>query len=317
MGLRVAVQMDPLEGINIAEDTTFALMLEGQKRSHSFFHYLPSALSLWEGERVVARGRDVVLYDKVGSHFSAGELRQQDLGEVDAILLRQDPPFDMSYITTTYILEWLSPGILVINEPVHVRNAPEKLFVRTFSDLMPATLITRDPESVRDFRLKHNDIVLKPLYGNGGRGVFRVKPDDKNIAAFLELFCDVFKDAFVVQEYLPAVLEGDKRIILIDGVFAGMMNRVPSSSDIRSNMHAGGRAEAAVPSARDFEICDRLGPFLKEQGLILVGIDVIGDYLTEVNVTSPGGIREILNCGGPDISSLFWDVIELRLQSVR
>ena len=239
-------------------------------------------------------------------------MRGQDLSETDVVLLRQDPPFDMGYITTTHILERIHPKTLVVNDPAHVRNAPEKLFVTEFADLMPPTLITRDPAAIREFRKEHEDIILKPLYGNGGAAVFRAKPDDTNMSALLEMFEQVFREPFVVQKYLPAVRKGDKRIILVDGQPAGIINRVPAEYETRSNMHVGGRPEPIEMSARDREICERLGPELKARGLIFVGIDVIGDWLTEINVTSPTGIREVKRFGGSDIAAMIWDAIEAR-----
>lgn len=311
MSLRVAVQMDPLERIDIRGDSSFALMLEAQRRGHSLFYYLPTTLAMRDG-KVFGRGRDVQVRDEIGNHFSAGEMRGQDLSETDVVLLRQDPPFDMGYITTTHILERIHPKTLVVNDPAHVRNAPEKLFVTEFADLMPPTLITRDPAAIREFRKEHEDIILKPLYGNGGAAVFRAKPDDTNMSALLEMFEQVFREPFVVQKYLPAVRKGDKRIILVDGQPAGIINRVPAEYETRSNMHVGGRPEPIEMSARDREICERLGPELKARGLIFVGIDVIGDWLTEINVTSPTGIREVKRFGGSDIAAMIWDAIEAR-----
>lgn len=311
MTLRVAVQMDELERIDIRHDSTFALLLEASRRGHSLFYYLPVALTM-HGDRVLARGQDIDVRDESGRHFSAGEMRVQDLRDMDVVLLRQDPPFNMNYITTTHILERIHPETLVVNDPFHVRNAPEKIFVTEFADLMPPTLITRDPVTIRLFREEHEDMILKPLYGNGGAAVFRVRPDDENLSALLELFDQICDGAFVVQKYLPSVRSGDKRVILVDGRFAGIINRIPAKNEVRSNMHVGGRPEMIAPSQRDLDICARLGPELKERGLLFVGIDVIGDWLTEINVTSPTGIREVSHLGGGDVAALVWDAIEAR-----
>jgi glutathione synthase len=303
--------MDPIETLAIAGDSTFALMLEAAARGHKLFYYTPERLTMSDG-RVLARGFDVEVRDKEGDHFTRGEEREIALEDCDVVLLRQDPPFDMSYITTTHLLERIHPATLVVNDPAHVRNAPEKLFVIDFPDLMPPTLITRDPKQIEAFRQKHSDIILKPLYGNGGAAVFRAKPDDTNLSALTELFEQVFREPFVVQKYLPDVRAGDKRIILVDGKPAGIINRVPAPYETRSNMHVGGRPEPIEMSARDEEICARLGPELAKRGLIFVGIDVIGNWLTEINVTSPTGIREVKRFGGADIAALIWDAIEAK-----
>jgi glutathione synthase len=308
MTLNVAVQMDHIAGISIAGDSTFALMLEAERRGHTLFHYTPDRLAM-RGGRVEARVEPVKVRDVKGDHFSLGPAEVADLAGMDAVLLRQDPPFDMAYITTTHLLERIHPATLVVNDPAHVRNAPEKLFVTEFPDLMPDTLITRDPTVIRDFRNEFGDIILKPLYGNGGAAVFRLREDDENLSALLELFVERFREPFVVQRYLPAVRQGDKRIILIDGVFAGAINRIPAMGDARSNMHVGGKAVPAETTAREREICERIGPELKRRGFVFVGIDVIGDYMTEINVTSPTGIREVKRFGGADIASLFWDAV--------
>ncbi len=317
MSLKVAVQMDPLESINIRGDSTFALMLEGQRRGHSHFVYEPQALSLASDGRVFARGRCVLVRDVEGEHFTAKEPQVHDLSDFDVVLMRQDPPFDMAYITATHMLERLPASTLVVNDPAAVRNAPEKLFVLDFPDLMPPTLITRDAEAIEAFRAEHGDIILKPLYGNGGAGVFRLTASDANFAALLELFEQTFREPFIVQRYLPAVEQGDKRIILVDGEAAGAINRVPKAGEVRSNMVVGGRAELAELSEREREICARLGPVLAARGLLFAGIDVIGGWLTEVNVTSPTGIRAITALGGPDISVTIWDAIEARLAKAR
>jgi glutathione synthase len=256
----------------------------------------------------------VEVEDKEGRHFRLGEPEERDLGEMDVVLMRQDPPFDMAYISATHLLERIHPKTLVVNDPAHVRNAPEKLFVTEFPDLMPETLISRDPAAIRAFRQEHRDIILKPLYGNGGAAVFRIGEGDENLSALIELFDSTFREPFVIQRYLPAVREGDKRVILIDGEPVGAINRVPAIGDARSNMHVGGKAVASELTDRDREICARIGPELKRRGFVLVGIDVIGDRLTEINVTSPTGIREVKRFGGADIAALFWDVVEAKRQ---
>ena len=311
MPLSVAIQMDHVRSLNIAGDTTFALSLEAQRRGHRLYHYTPDRLTQADG-RVFARLEEMQVRDVKGDHFTLGEPVRKDLGEMDVVLLRQDPPFDMNYITTTHILERIHPKTLVVNDPAWVRNSPEKIFVTEFPDLMPATLITRDPAEVAAFRKEHGDIIVKPLYGNGGAGIFHLKDDDRNLASLLEMFSQMFREPFIVQRYLPEVRKGDKRIILIDGKAVGAINRVPAEHDSRSNMHVGGRAEHSELTAREHEICERIGPSLKERGFILVGIDVIGDYLTEINVTSPTGVREVKRFGGADIAALFWDAVEAK-----
>lgn len=311
MPLKIAVQMDHVSTINIAGDTSFALSLEAQRLGHQLFHYTPDRLSLRDGQ-VVARIEEMTLRDEKGNHFALGEPVRTDLSEMDVILLRQDPPFDMNYITTTHILDRIHPRTLVVNDPSWVRNSPEKIFVTEFPDLMPETLITKDPLEVAAFRKEFGDIIIKPLYGNGGAGIFHVKQDDRNLASLLETFGLLFREPFIVQRYLKDVRKGDKRIILIDGEPVGAINRVPAEHDSRSNMHVGGRAEATELTAREREICERIGPSLKERGFILVGIDVIGDYMTEINVTSPTGIREVKRFGGADIAALFWDAVEAK-----
>ena len=314
MSLKVAVQMDHIAGINIAGDTTFALMLEAQRRGYRLFHLTPDRLSLRDG-RVEARIEPVEVRDEAGDHFTLGEGAVTDVATMDVLLLRQDPPFDMAYISTTHLLERIHPKTLVVNDPVSVRNAPEKLFVTQFPDLMPPTLISRDWEAIRAFRREHGDIIIKPLYGNGGAGVFRLTEGDQNLSALLEIFETAFREPYVVQRYLPAVRSGDKRIILVEGEPVGAINRVPAEHETRSNMHVGGRPEPCELTARDLEICERIGPALKEQGLTLVGIDVIGDWMTEINVTSPTGVREVARFGGADIAALTWDAIEARRQA--
>lgn len=314
MSLKVAVQMDPIDTIDITGDSTFAMLLEAQRRGHDIFYYLPQALSL-RGDDVIARGHDLKLRDVEGDHFTLGASNRINLSEMDTVLLRQDPPFDMSYISTTHLLERVHPETLVVNDPANVRNAPEKIFVTQFKQFMPETLITKDREEVKAFRKEFKDIIIKPLYGNGGAAVFRINEQDENMGSLLEIFEDLFREPYIVQQYLPDVRAGDKRIILIDGEIAGAINRVPAKGDVRSNMHAGGRPEAIGLTDRDREICETLRPHLKEQGLIFVGIDVIGDKLTEINVTSPTGIREVQKFGGADISAMIWDAIEARVKS--
>jgi glutathione synthase len=311
MKLTVAIQMDPIERINIDADSTFALALEAQARGHALFYYGPRELTFREG-RVTAPVRPLSVRRQKADHFTLGEPARVDLSTMDVVLLRQDPPFDMAYITTTHLLERIHPKTLVVNDPKEVRNAPEKLFVTIFKDLMPPTLITSDPAEIRSFRAEHKDIILKPLYGNGGAGVFRVKPDDENLGALLEMFTQFYREPIMVQRYLPEVRKGDKRIILADGEFAGAINRVPAQGEARSNMHVGGRPEPVAPSPRDLEICRTIGPELRARGLVFAGIDVIGDYLTEINVTSPTGIQEVKRFGGPDGAALIWDAIEKR-----
>jgi glutathione synthase len=309
--LTVAIQMDPIEKIDIAGDSTFAMALEAQSRGHSLVYYGPRDLTFREG-KVTARVRPLTVRAVKGDHFTLGEVRVYDLAQADVVLMRQDPPFDMAYITATHVLEHIHPRTLVVNDPGEVRNAPEKIFVTQFRDLMPPTLITSDRLEIDEFRNQHKDIILKPLYGNGGAGVFRVKPDDENLGALLEMFTQFYREPVIVQRYLPDVRKGDKRIILVDGEFAGAINRVPAAGEARSNMHVGGRPEATVLTRREQEICAALGPELKKRGLIFTGIDVIGGHLTEINVTSPTGIHEVRRFGGPDIAKLIWDAIERR-----
>lgn len=311
MGLRVAVQMDHISTIDIKGDSTFALMLEAQSRGHELFHYTVDALAMRDG-KVQAWGETVAVCDQVGSHYELGERQRLDLGTMDVVLMRQDPPFHMGYITATHILERIHPKTLVLNNPAEVRNAPEKIFVTEYPDLMPETLITRSREEVRSFREEFGDIIIKPLYGNGGAGVFRLASDDQNLSSLLELFEQTWPEPYIVQRYLKAVREGDKRIILIDGEPAGAINRVPSEDEARSNMHVGGRAEAIDITEREMEICATIGPELKRRGFLFVGIDVIGGLLTEINVTSPTGIREVRKFGGADIAALFWDAAETK-----
>jgi len=312
MSLAVAIQMDPIEGIDINADSTFALALEAQARGHALFIYQPQQLAFRDG-RLFARARPLQVRRQVGEHAALGAPETLDLAGVDVVLMRQDPPFDMAYITATHLLEHVHPGTLVVNDPLHVRNAPEKLFVTHFPGLMPPTLITSDRAEILDFRAQHEDIIVKPLFGNGGAGVFHVTPGDENLNALLELFTQLYREPIIVQKYLPEVRAGDKRIILVDGVALGAINRVPAAGESRSNMHVGGRAEPSELTTRDREICEALGPALKERGLIFVGIDVIGRYLTEINVTSPTGLQEIDRFSGTNLPGAIWDAIEGRL----
>jgi glutathione synthase len=305
----VAVQMDHVSSIKIGGDSTFAMSLEAQARGYKLFHYTPDQLSMRDSI-VQAIAEPMILRDVEGDHFELGPQEKIDLSSMDVVLLRQDPPFDMSYITSTHLLERVHPKTLVVNDPAWVRNSPEKIFVTEFPDLMPKTLISRDPATINAFRAEVGDMILKPLYGNGGAGVFHVKPDDRNMSSLLEMFAQMYREPFIAQEYLSDVRAGDKRIILIDGEPAGAINRVPAEHDSRSNMHVGGRAEHSELTDREKEICARIGPSLKARGFILVGIDIIGDKMTEINVTSPTGLREIRNFGGPDVAALFWDAVE-------
>ena len=309
MPLSVAIQMDPIGSIDITGDTSFALALEAQRRDHDLWYYMPDSLSLNEG-RVEAVGQTLVLRDKVGDHFTAGTPERRGLDGFDVILMRQDPPFDMAYITLTHLLELLPATTMVVNNPAEVRNAPEKLLVTMFTDLMPPTLISRDPEAIRAFRSRHEDIIVKPLYGNGGAGVFRLRPQDQNLNSLLEMFFATSREPVMVQRYLPEVRHGDKRVILVDGEAVGAVNRVPSEGEARSNLHVGGTATATELTARDLEICAAIGPELRRRGLLFVGVDIIGDYLTEINVTSPTGIREIQRLSGTNIAAITWDAIE-------
>ena len=311
MRLNVAVQMDPIERINIRGDSTFALLLEAQARAYALSYYTPDRMALRDG-KVSATVRPLAVRDIAGDYFTLGEPRNVDLASFDVVLLRQDPPFDLAYISSTHMLDRIHPKTLVVNDPSHVRNAPEKVFVTEFPDLMPPTLLTRDLDAIKVFRAEHGDIVMKPLYGKGGEAVFLLAREDLNFGSLYELFATMFREPWVVQKFLPAVKEGDKRIILVDGEFAGAVNRVPAADDLRSNMVRGGVPAATELTKREREICARLGPALRERGLLFVGIDVIGDFLTEINVTSPTGIRSVKNLGGPDIAALIWDKIEAK-----
>ena len=314
MSLAVAIQMDPIESIDIDGDSTFVMGLEAQARGHALWHYLPSALSFRDG-RVTARAQRMELRREKGRHFTLGEAEIVDLAAMDVVLMRQDPPFDMSYITATHILEHIHPKTLVVNDPAAVRNAPEKLFVTHFDGVMPPTLISSDRAEIMAFRDEHEDIIVKPLFGNGGAGVFHIKPDDENLTSLLEMFTEFYREPVIAQRYLPEVRDGDKRIILVDGEPVGAIDRVPAAGEARANMHVGGQAVKVGLTERDKELCRAIGPALKEQGLIFVGIDVIGDYLTEINVTSPTGLQEINRFDGVKLEATIWDAIHARLDA--
>src|SRR3954467_119 len=314
MTLTVAVQMDPIQTIKIAGDSTFALLLEAQARGHALLHYTPDRLSFRDG-RVMALAEPLRVQDVEGSNAALGPPARIDLAGVDVVLMRQDPPFDLAYITATHLLERIHPRTLVVNDPAQVRNAPEKMFVMEYPDLMPPTLLTRDLAEIKAFRAEHGDIVMKPLYGKGGEAVFRLAKEDLNFGSLFDLFTVTFREQWVVQKFLPAVKDGDKRIILVDGEFGGAVNRVPAPDDLRSNMVRGGTPKETDLTKREREICARIGPALRERGLIFVGIDVIDGYLTEINVTSPTGLRSIKNFGGPDGAAMVWDAIEQKRRS--
>ncbi len=308
-GLRVAVQMDPMTTVDIDADSTFALMLEAAARGHTLWHY--EVRHMWlESARLFARAHPVTVRRVPGNFYTFGDQVTLNLAEIDVILMRQDPPFDMAYITATHLLEHVHPKTLVVNNPAAVRNSPEKLLVTRFPDLMPPTMIARDPAAIRDFRARHQDIIVKPLFGNGGIGVFRVKPDDENLGSLLDMFFASSPEPLMIQRYEPAVRLGDKRIILIDGEPLGALNRVPAQGDSRSNMHAGGRPEKTTLTDREREICARIGPTLKAEGLLFTGIDVIGDYLTEINVTSPTGLQQIARFDNINLAAAIWENIE-------
>ncbi|MFU8899438.1 MAG: glutathione synthase [Roseinatronobacter sp.] len=311
MVLRVAFQMDPIDAVDIDGDSSFRIALEAQARGHELFVYTPDKLIFREG-RVMALARSVTLQKVKGAHVTFGPEDMLDLAEIDVVWLRQDPPFDMGYITTTHLLDMIHPKTLVVNDPFWVRNYPEKLLVLQFPDLTPPTMIARDLATIRTFKAEHGDVILKPLYGNGGAGVFRLDPNDRNLASLHELFTGINREPLIVQKYLPAVAKGDKRIILVDGVAIGAINRVPAAGETRSNMHVGGRPEAVKLTARDEEICAAIGPLLREKGQIFVGIDVIGDYLTEINLTSPTGLQELERFDGVNGARLIWEAIEAR-----
>lgn len=311
MALKIAFQMDPIGPINIDADSTFRIAEEAQARGHELFYYTPDKLAYDRG-RVVARGWPLQVQRVKGDHFTLGDMQELDLRQMDVVWLRQDPPFDMGYITTTHILDMIHPDTLVVNDPFWVRNYPEKLLVLNFPDLTPPTMIARDLETLRAFRAAHGDVILKPLYGNGGAGVFKLTQGDGNLASLHELFSGINREPLIMQQFLPAVAKGDKRVILVDGEPVGAINRVPAKGETRSNMHVGGRPEKVALTDRDREICARIGPLLREKGQVFVGIDVIGDWLTEINVTSPTGIQELERFDGVNIAAKIWQAIEAK-----
>ena len=309
--MKVAFQMDPIGGVDINADSSFRLAEEAQARGHELFFYTPDHLA-WQEGRITARGHDMTVQRVQGDHAHLGPVREVDLSDFDVVWLRQDPPFDMHYITTTHLLDRLAPETLVVNDPFWVRNYPEKLLVLQFQDLTPPTTVARDLSTIRAFKDRHGDVILKPLYGNGGAGVFKLTADDRNLSSLHELFTGFSREPLIVQKYLPAVAKGDKRVILVDGEAVGAINRVPAEGETRSNMHVGGRPEKIGLTDRDLEICDRIGPLLREKGQVFVGIDVIGDWLTEINVTSPTGIQELERFDGTNVAGKIWDAIEAR-----
>jgi len=312
MALKVAFQMDPIGDVNIDADSSFRIALEAQQRGHELFYYSPDMLAYDEG-RVTARGHRMTLRREKGNHVDLGPVETVDLADWDVVWLRQDPPFDMGYITTTHILDRLKGQTLVVNDPFWVRNYPEKLLVLDFPELTPPTTIARDLDTIKAFKAKHGDIILKPLYGNGGAGVFRLDQNDRNLSSLHELFTGFSREPLIVQKFLPDVSNGDKRVILVDGEPVGAINRVPATGETRSNMHVGGRPEKIGLTQRDLEICAAIGPLLKEKGQVFVGIDVIGDYLTEINVTSPTGIQELERFDGTNVAEKIWQAIEGKL----
>ena len=312
MQLKVAIQMDPIGAVNIDADSTFRIAEEAQLRGHSLFYYLPDQLA-WQEGRVTARGWPLEVRRVKGDHYTLGPETEVDLGEFDVVWLRQDPPFDMHYITTTHLLELIVPKVLVVNDPFWVRNLPEKLLVLRFPQLTPPTTISRDLATLKAFRDRHGDVILKPLYGNGGAGVFKLEAGDRNLNSLYELFTSFIREPLIVQKFLPDVAKGDKRVILVDGEPVGAINRVPAAGETRSNMHVGGRPEKVGLTERDLEICRTIGPLLREKGQVFVGIDVIGDWLTEINVTSPTGIQELERFDGVNVAAQIWDAVEARL----
>ncbi len=313
--LNVAVQMDPVQAVNIEADTTFMLAMEAQARGHRLWFHQPQNLALDDGELFV-RAQPLTLRAIKGDHYTLGEAQTLKVADhFDVVLMRQDPPFDMAYVTATYLLETVHPQVLVVNDPAEVRNAPEKLFATHFRGLQPPTIISGDAAILADFHRQHGDVVLKPLHGAAGAGVMRLKADDRNLNAMVETFAAINRDPLVMQAFIPAVSEGDKRIILVDGEVAGAINRVPPKGHLRSNLAVGGTAEPVDLSERDLEICRILGPELRRRGLLFVGIDVIGGYLTEINVTSPTGAQQLRRFGGTDAATLLWDVIEAKRRS--
>ena len=312
MSKKIAFQMDHMEAVNINGDSTFQLAIEAQERGHKIYFYTPDKLA-FENGRVSAKGQKMVLRREIGNHVDFSALKHLDLHDFDVVWLRQDPPFDMGYITTTHLLDFLKPDALVVNDPFWVRNYPEKLLMLQFPDLIPPTTIARDLDTLKTFRLTHGDVIVKPLYGNGGAGVFRLLPEDRNIASLHELFTGINNEPLIIQKFLPDVRNGDKRVILVDGEAVGAINRVPATGETRSNMHVGGRPEKIGLTARDLEICAAIGPTLREKGQIFVGIDVIGSYLTEINVTSPTGLQELQRFDGTNVAGMIWDAIEAKL----
>jgi glutathione synthase len=311
MPLKIAFQMDPIGAVNIDADSTFRIALEAQLRGHDLFYYTPDKLAFVEG-RVIARGYPITLRREVGNHVTFGAEAEVDLADFDVVWLRQDPPFDMGYITTTHLLDMIHPKTLVVNDPFWVRNFPEKLLVLRFPNLTPPTAIARDLATIRAFKARHGDIILKPLYGNGGAGVFRLDPNDRNLGSLYEMFTGINREPLIVQKFLPAVANGDKRVILVNGEPVGAINRVPQAGETRSNMHVGGRPEKVGLTPRDLEICAAIGPTLRDKGQVFVGIDVIGDWLTEINVTSPTGIQELERFDGTNTAARIWEVIEAK-----
>lgn len=316
MSLKVAIQMDHVSGIDISGDSTFVLALEAQRRGHALYHYVPKALSMVQG-RILADAEPMEVRREQGNHYTLGEVRTIDLADMDVVLMRQDPPFDMAYITATHLLEHVHPRTLVVNDPFHVRNAPEKLYVAHFARFMPPTVITSSKKQIEAFRAEHGDIILKPLFGNGGAGVFHLDPEDDNLNSLLEVFTQLYREPIICQKYLAGVRKGDKRIILVDGEPLGAINRIPAAGESRSNMHVGGKAVKSEMTEREREICAALAPELKARGLIFVGIDVIDGYLTEINVTSPTGLQEVDRFDGVSLESDIWDAIERRLEETR
>ena len=312
MSKKIAFQMDPIETVSIDGDSTFHLALEAQSRGYEIYYHTPDKL-LFENGKVFAKGQKMVLRRELGNHVDLGEIEHLDLHTFDVVWLRQDPPFDMGYITTTHLLDFLKSDTLVVNDPFWVRNYPEKLLMLQFPDLIPPTTIARDLDTLKTFRAIHGDVIVKPLYGNGGAGVFRLTPEDRNIASLHELFTSINSEPLIIQKFLPDVSNGDKRVILVDGDAVGAINRVPAAGETRSNMHVGGRPEKVGLTARDLEICAAIGPLLREKGQVFVGIDVIGDYLTEINVTSPTGLQELQRFNGTNVAGLLWDAIEAKL----
>ncbi|CAI8410510.1 MAG: glutathione synthase [PS1 clade bacterium] len=312
MALRVGIQMDPIGEIDISGDTSFALALEAQRRGHELFYYEPDRLAMRDGQ-VSAAIQPLQVADALGAHFELGAASITDLRDLDVILMRQDPPFDMHYISATHMLERVHPDTLVVNDPAAVRNAPEKIFPVRFAGLLPDTLITRDRAALDAFRAEFGDIILKPVFGNGGAGIFRIGPDDENFGALVDMFVQTDREPIIAQRYLPEVRAGDKRVILVEGEAVGALNRVPAAGDARANVHVGGTPEAAGLTDRDLEIAHEIGPVLRDMGIVFAGIDIIGAHLTEINVTSPTCIREIKAFGGPDIAVMIWDAIEARL----